>query len=169
MWQEADVQGYQKCGIHVLRVIRNVTWGVCGVIRNVTWGIYTVIRNVMRHLHRVIRNVQETCHRVIRIVTWDVCPGLSEMWHVHRVMRNVTLDMRTALPEMSHETCVKRYQKSLITMNNELYFQWLLYICIPSYRHNNISIYQATHTIPYPLLSQITKPILPHCTTQSLQ
>jgi len=68
----------------------------------------------MRHVHRVIGSV--TCvqgyqkcdmrhvHRVIRNVTWDMCTGLSEMWHetciqgyhkcdmrhVHRVIRNVT-------------------------------------------------------------------------------
>ena len=127
MWHETCVQGYQK-------------WDMCTGLSE--WDICTGLSEMwlepcvqgyqkcyMRHVYRVIRNV-----------TWDMCIGLSEMKHVHRVIRNVTSDMSTGLSEMWHETCAQGYQKSLIIMNNQLCCQWPLCICIPRYRHNNISI-----------------------------
>jgi len=148
-------------------------WDVHRVIRNVSWDICTGLSEMwdetcaqgcqkcdMIHVHRVIRNM-----------TWDMCTGLLEMWHdiraqgyqkcvmrhVHRVIRNVTWDMRsvmmnvtwdtcTGLLKMWHQTCAQGYQKSLFIMNNHLPF-WGLYVYV----------YQATDTIIYQLLSQITK------------
>ena len=37
-------------------------------------------------------------------------------------------------------TCVQGYQIFFIIMNNQLCFQWPLCICIPSYRHNDMSV-----------------------------
>jgi len=144
MWHTC-AQGYQKCDMRHVQRLPEMWHEVCALLSEMWhedstrlsemwWGICTGLSEMFRrHVHRVIRNV-----------TRDMCPGLSEMWHVHRVMRNVTLDMHTALSEMWHETCVLHYQKSLITMNNELYSQWLLYICIPSY---------STITYPYTKLN----------------
>ena len=134
MWHETCEQGYEKCDIrHVYRVIRNVTWDMCTGLSEM-WN-ETCVQGYQKC---DVRNV----HRVIRNVTRDMCTGLSEMWHetCHRVIRNVTWDMCTGLSETLHETCVQGYQKSLIIMNNQLYSQWPLCICIPSYRHGNMSL-----------------------------
>jgi len=154
MWHETCVHGYQKCDIrHVYRVIRKVTWDVCTRLSEMwhktfaqgyqKWDMCTGLSEMWhetcaqgyqkcdkRHVYMVIRNVTWDMCTELLDVTWDMCTGLSEMWH----------EMCTGLSEMWPETYVQHYQKSLIILNNQLCSQWLLYICIPSYRHNNISI-----------------------------
>ena len=177
---------------HVHRIIRNVTWDMCTWLSETwhetcaqnyqIWDMCTGLSEmwheicaqgyqkcVIIHVHMVIRNetfpqgYQEyDMRRAQGYLKCDMrsLQGYQEcdMRFVHRVIRNVTWNMGTGLSESWHETCAHGYQKSLFIMYNYLPF-WVLYIYV----------YQATGTITYPLLSQITKFTLSHFTTQSLQ
>jgi len=145
MWHETCAQGYQKCEIrHVHRVIRNVTWDMCTGLSEM-WD-ETCAQGYQKcdmiHVHRIIRMWNRTCaqgyqkcdvihvHRVIRMWFGTCAQGYQkcDMRHVHRVIRNVAWDMCTGLSEI------------LIYNEQPPPLLGALCICIPSYRHNNISI-----------------------------